>query len=107
MAQLISAVYGTTTFDAGIPELTDGADIRRAIADYHYGPGNTGASSTTTGINYHLSRMAQLAGATFTGAVTFNNTVSGQEPTAGTHLVTKNYVDGSAGITSSFFLGGM
>lgn len=105
MATNISTVYGTTAYEVGIPDLTDNVNIQRAFADYHYGAGNNGSSSTTTGVNYHLGQLdtlkASLSGATFTGAV------SGPEPVASNNLATKNYVDSSAGFVSTFLLGGM
>ena len=54
----------------------------------------------TTNRLWTAERVAQaivaqvLAGATFTGGMSFDDTASGQTPTAADHFATKSYVDG-------------
>ena len=68
----------------------------------YYGKGTGGAGGTATtaeaiggkGAFVDLSSTQSVGGAkTFTGAATFSSTVAVQAPTAGSHAVTKDYVD--------------
>lgn len=58
MAQNISATNAfTTTYDVGVPELTDNANVIQAFTEYHYGPGYSGVGAVG-GMEGHLADIA-------------------------------------------------